>query len=230
MNRCAEDLCLVVEPIDNYPIDISIRNYYNAKLSEISVAEVRRQLQKALLTKEEGGEDESSFLGMLLRNVVKNMEITIKNIHLRYEDHLSDSPFFAFGAVIKSLTFNTIDDSRLERDKSYKQLVIKNTRVYFSTLQRDWNELDLLEMVGILSNIDTVSGIANILNIPDLVIYTAGINKNYDLCGSMDLNDSQEFSGSVDFHSGSPYRNVSFALPVRAADAHERLLHTHCES
>ena len=63
--------------------------------------------------------------------------------------------------------------------------MIKNTRVYFSTLQRDWNELDLLEMVGILSNIDTVSGIANILNIPDLVIYTAGINKNYDLCGSM---------------------------------------------
>lgn len=24
----AEDFCLVVEPIDNYPIDISIRNYY----------------------------------------------------------------------------------------------------------------------------------------------------------------------------------------------------------
>lgn len=51
-------------------------------------------------------------------------------------------------------------------------------------MQRDWNELNLLEMVGILSNIDTVSGIANILNIPDLVIYTMGITKNYDLCSS----------------------------------------------
>ena len=44
------------------------------------MAEVRRQLQKALLTKEEGGEDESSFLGVLLRNIVKNMEITINNV------------------------------------------------------------------------------------------------------------------------------------------------------
>ncbi|KAK8825660.1 hypothetical protein WA577_000831, partial [Blastocystis sp. JDR] len=74
----AEDLCLVVEPIDDYPIEDSIRNYYNAKLSEISVVEVRRQLQKALLTKEEGGDDEGGYLSMLLRNIVNNLEITLK--------------------------------------------------------------------------------------------------------------------------------------------------------
>ena len=75
----------------------------------------------------------------------------------------------------------TIDDPRLEKDKSFKQLIIKNTRLYFSTIQRDWNDLSLLEMIGILNNVDTVSGIANILNVPSLVIYIVGIKKNYDL-------------------------------------------------
>lgn len=119
-------MCLVVEPIDDYSIDYSIRNYYvrlsfsrdsqNAKLSEISVVEVRRQLQKALLTKEEGGDDEDGYLSMLLRNIVKNLEITLNGvrvfplsktqIHLRYEDHLPNTPFFAFGVIIDSLTFS----------------------------------------------------------------------------------------------------------------------------
>ena len=38
------------------------------------------EAQVYVLTKEEGGEDESSFLGVLLRNIVKNMEITINNV------------------------------------------------------------------------------------------------------------------------------------------------------
>ena len=117
-----------MEPIDNYSIDFSIRNYYvwlsfsrdsqNAKLSEISVVEVRRQLQKALLTKEEGGADEGGYLSMLLRNIVKNLEITLNGvhvfapsqiqIHLRYEDHLPNTPFFAFGVIIDSLTFSVV--------------------------------------------------------------------------------------------------------------------------
>ena len=42
--------------------------------------EVRRQLQKALLTKEEGGDDEGGFLSMLLRNIVNNLEITLKGV------------------------------------------------------------------------------------------------------------------------------------------------------
>ena len=119
-------MCLVVEPIDDYSIDYSIRNYYvrlsfsrdsqNAKLSEISVVEVCRQLQKALLTKEEGGDDEGGYLSMLLRNIVKNLEITLNGvrafplsktqIHLRYEDRLPNTPFFAFGVIIDSLTFS----------------------------------------------------------------------------------------------------------------------------
>ena len=110
-----------MEPIDDYSIDYSIRNYYvrlsfsrdsqNAKLSEISVVEVRRQLQK-----EEGGDDEGGYLSMLLRNIVKNLEITLNGvrafplsktqIHLRYEDHLPNTPFFAFGVIIDSLTFS----------------------------------------------------------------------------------------------------------------------------
>lgn len=87
-----EDLCLIVEPIDNYPIEDSIRNYYvslllscnvqNAKLSEIKVAEVKRQLQKALLTKEEGGKDEGGFLSGLLRNIINNLEITLLRVSL----------------------------------------------------------------------------------------------------------------------------------------------------
>ena len=50
------------------------------------MAEVRRQLEKAFLTKEEGGEDERGFLNMLLRNIVKNLEITLKNVFLLAED------------------------------------------------------------------------------------------------------------------------------------------------
>lgn len=42
--------------------------------------EVRRQLQKALLTKEEGGDDEGGYLSMLLRNIVNNLEITLKGV------------------------------------------------------------------------------------------------------------------------------------------------------
>ena len=52
----------------------------NAKLSEINVAEVKRQLQKALLTKEEGGKEEGGFFSGLLRNIVKNLEITLQGV------------------------------------------------------------------------------------------------------------------------------------------------------
>lgn len=41
---------------------------------------MRRQLQKALLTKEEGGDDEGGYLSMLLRNIVNNLEITLKGV------------------------------------------------------------------------------------------------------------------------------------------------------
>lgn len=43
---------------------------------------MKRQLQKALLTKEEGGKDEGGFFSSLLRNIVKNLEVTLQGVYI----------------------------------------------------------------------------------------------------------------------------------------------------
>ncbi|KAK8825661.1 hypothetical protein WA577_000832, partial [Blastocystis sp. JDR] len=64
--------------------------------------------------------------------------------------------------------------------KTYKQLAIKNARVYFNnSLERNWENYSLLEMIDITKLPD--EGNVNLVNIPDLLVYIANIRKNYDL-------------------------------------------------
>ena len=68
------------------------------------MAEVKRQLQKALLTKEEGGKDESGFLNGLLRNIVNNLEITLLRVHFLFAFSLTSFNRFTFDMKTTCLT------------------------------------------------------------------------------------------------------------------------------
>lgn len=41
---------------------------------------MKRQLQKAVMSKEEGGDDESGYLKSFVRNIVKNLEVTLQDV------------------------------------------------------------------------------------------------------------------------------------------------------
>ena len=43
---------------------------------------MKRQLQKAVMSKEEGGDDESGYLKSFVRNIVKNLEVTLQDVAL----------------------------------------------------------------------------------------------------------------------------------------------------
>ena len=41
---------------------------------------MKRQLQKAVMSKEEGGDDEGGYLKSFVRNIVKNLEVTLQDV------------------------------------------------------------------------------------------------------------------------------------------------------
>ena len=70
----------------------------------------RREEERRLSKKGDKKEEGDSFAEKLATNVIKNLQVTITNIHVRYEDNVSDpdSPF-ALGLTLENLSAQTTD-------------------------------------------------------------------------------------------------------------------------
>ena len=59
-----------------------------------------------------GGEEDSSYLGRLTIKIIDNIQINIKNIHIRFEDNMQrEGQKFSFGITLKELSAHTCDET-----------------------------------------------------------------------------------------------------------------------
>ena len=70
---------------------------------------------------------DDTFVEKLVAQIIKNVQITIKNIHIRYEDKTTNPNFpFCIGATMSSLFVETISKNSipcLENDDDQKSLL-----------------------------------------------------------------------------------------------------------
>ena len=83
----------------------------------------------------------NSFTTQLITKIVDNLQITVKNIHFRYEDSIShpDKELFSFGCTLEELSVVSTDENWEEAfiadavDKVYKRLNLGLFSVYWDS-------------------------------------------------------------------------------------------------
>lgn len=65
-----------------------------------------------VLTENPGLEKQDTFVEKLVTQVIKNLQIKIANIHVRYEDDVSPFPFLMF-VLEKHFEFRVLTESRI---------------------------------------------------------------------------------------------------------------------
>ncbi|MFT7811875.1 vacuolar protein sorting-associated protein 13A isoform X2 [Arapaima gigas] len=93
---------------------------YDAEKEEKQLQEARqRELQRIEETKQKAAEQENpnaekqdTFVEKLVTQVIKNLQVKISNIHIRYEDHVTNpnSPL-SFGLSLQNLSLQTADEN-----------------------------------------------------------------------------------------------------------------------
>lgn len=138
-----EDLHLVAKP--NFDIKYNEekeeRHKREKKQQQIANIEQARKLEDEK-TKEKKKEESGSFAEKLATNVIKNLQISIKNIHVCYEDTISDiNGPFSVGFTLESLTAHTTDQNFVP--KVIKESVtIIHKLVKLDNLAFYWNSKD----------------------------------------------------------------------------------------
>ncbi|GLE07021.1 hypothetical protein PINS_up016869 [Pythium insidiosum] len=117
------------------------------KRNQIERLELLRQHDRLAATHNREGEDEGTFLSRLTARIVDNLQITLRDLHIRYEDNVSnaESPF-ACGVMVQSFTFQTTDaegnetfvDRAARRERFlHKAVKVACAGVYWDRLARD---------------------------------------------------------------------------------------------
>lgn len=83
----------------------------------------------------------NSFTTQLITKIVDNLQVTVKNIHFRYEDSVShpDKELFSFGCTLEELSVVSTDENWEEAfiadavDKVYKRLNLGLFSVYWDS-------------------------------------------------------------------------------------------------
>ncbi|XP_059192632.1 vacuolar protein sorting-associated protein 13A [Centropristis striata] len=125
---------------------------YDAEKEEKQLQEARqRELQRIEETKLKAAEQENpslekqdTFVEKLVTQVIKNLQVKISNIHVRYEDDVTNPNCpLSFGVSLKNLSLQTCDENW------HPRLLDENSRLFFKLVQLDnlfayWNVNSLL--------------------------------------------------------------------------------------
>jgi vacuolar protein sorting-associated protein 13A/C len=136
---------LLIKPLDfNSYTPEQARKYFNLnKLATISQEEKKIDLQSQVLDSAQEIEVSSGYFDKLTQKIINNLEISLKNIHIRFEDSVSfPSTCFAMGVTLGSFVFTTTDSAWNEKFVSevnstnkiqYKLGKISDLGVYWTT-------------------------------------------------------------------------------------------------
>ncbi|XP_028312141.1 intermembrane lipid transfer protein VPS13A isoform X2 [Gouania willdenowi] len=125
---------------------------YDAEKEEKQLQEARqRELQRIEETKLKAAEQEDpklekqdTFMEKLVTQVIKNLQVKISNIHVRYEDDVTNPNCpLSFGVSLKNLSLQTADENW------NPSLLDENSRLFFKLVQLDslfayWNVKTML--------------------------------------------------------------------------------------
>ena len=98
-------------------------------------------MQMMSLDSTKSGED-TSYFQRLTAKIVDNLEVELRNVHLRYEDTITipDSPF-ACGVTLDAFTISTTDNNWMEtfiarntKNVIHKLAKVKNAGIYWNSL------------------------------------------------------------------------------------------------
>ena len=107
-----EDVCILAAPREDADFDAEEedKRQHTVKMEKLESAELLKERNTEGLSKEEQ-QKQQSFVASLTTAIVDNLQVTIKNIHIRYEDVVSDPGHpFAAGLILHELSAISTDD------------------------------------------------------------------------------------------------------------------------
>ncbi|XP_055946551.1 intermembrane lipid transfer protein Vps13-like isoform X4 [Argiope bruennichi] len=170
-----------------------------AKAAEAAKKAELQKLEEAkskLSEKGDGKDDKKdTFTEKLITQIIKNLQVKIKDIHLRYEDSFSDPKYpFSLGFTLHNLSFETTDEkwipAIIQENVSiiHKLVVLDSLSVYWNSRSELFHKLSADDREVAMEKI-----IATSTFIPDNVNYMLGpINSKAQLR----LNSKPEGDGS----------------------------------
>lgn len=98
---------------------------------------------------------QESFVNSLVTKIVDNLQVTVKNIHIRFEDRTSNKErLFTVGVILKSLSAVSTDESWEEtfivnpQDAVNKLVKLDSFAVYWNTRDQSMSSLEFQEFVS----------------------------------------------------------------------------------
>lgn len=174
-----EDIYLVVQPNQQVKFDPAKeeQRLYDFKLKEIDRIEEAKRLEEEKLAGKAPAKAgwTQEFAEKLVASIIKNIQLNIKHIHIRYEDKVTNSKFpFAFGITLDQLIVESTDSNwkkTISDDiiKIYKILYLENLSVYLNCKTSLYGDLPVVQMLKKLE-----LGIANKSHIPEGFTYILG--------------------------------------------------------
>jgi len=146
---------------------------FKAKLQQIEEVELTTLEAATKASKTRNPPTGSSWLSSLVSTVIGNLKITISNVHIRYEDSISNPGHpFCCGITLAKLAAFTMDETGKETfdtsgalDKLRKSLHLQRLAVYHDSdrnpwkLDKKWEDLSPVEWTEIFAEgIDVIDG------------------------------------------------------------------------
>lgn len=162
---------LLVKPLDfNSYTPEQAQNHFSAiKLATLLQEEKKIDLQSQILYSADEIEASAGYFDRLTQKIINNLEISLKNVHIRFEDSISfPSTCIAVGITLGSFVFTTTDSEWNEKFVSdetnsskkimYKLGKICDVGIYWCTEAEPFERKSLLDCIRIMKAYVYTSG------------------------------------------------------------------------
>ena len=124
----------------SYDAEEEAKAEHEAKMAKIAIIEEAKQRDRLL--DKGSGESNDGFIQKLLANIFKNLQVTITNVHVRYEDKQTNTSYpFGAGLTLDRLEISTKEeeaDQKAEKSRSFRKLVrLESLAVYWQPRERN---------------------------------------------------------------------------------------------
>lgn len=151
-----EDVFVLASPKEdqNYNEDDEEQRRQAVKQEKLDSAEILNSRSPAGMSEEEAQKNQS-FTDSLVTKIVDNLQVTIKNIHVRYEDTLSNPGHpFSVGASLAELSAVSTDGNwepkfiQQSSSLTHKLSKLEALAIYWNTDSDNWRTLPATEIVA----------------------------------------------------------------------------------